>query len=253
RGLRTDATAVLNRDDAFYDGWAASSSASLQVSFGLHAEADYRAENIRQQDAEGVLAIEFDLVYPDGRVALRLPMAGIHNVMNALAATAAGMAAGASADAVVAGLSEIRNVAGRLRVCRSDCGAVVYDDSYNANPASVTAAINFLSALDGERWLVLGDMGELGSDAAAQHSAIGTLARKEGIERLLTVGPLSRNAAESFGDDAASFDSAAELTAVLHKELGPNTKVLVKASRYMALDKVVAALVDGATIQEGAG
>jgi UDP-N-acetylmuramoyl-tripeptide--D-alanyl-D-alanine ligase len=156
-----------------------------------------------------------------------------------LAAAAAAMAAGASLEDVRSGLAASSNVPGRLRAFRSTQGAMIFDDSYNANPDSVAAAIAFLEDLDDEPWLVLGDMGELGPDAAALHRGMGELARDAGIRGLLCVGELSRETAAGFGTGAQWFNSVDELEVALATQLKAGRNVLIKGSRFMGLDQVV--------------
>jgi UDP-N-acetylmuramoyl-tripeptide--D-alanyl-D-alanine ligase len=154
------------------------------------------------------------------------------------------LAAGATLEHVAAGLSAARPVAGRQvqRVLAS--GAVLIDDSYNANPGSVGAAIETLAIGGGEAWLVLGDMRELGEGELLLHAEIGERARRAGLKRLYTVGTLAREASRAFGDGATHFDDQAALVAALREALGPGVRCLVKGSRSSAMDKVVAALAD---------
>lgn len=235
-------TAVLNRDDLFFEQWSEQIGDARLQSFGLDPEADFRAEDIDLVDQDGQPAFEFRLVAPAGETRVVLPLAGRHNVANALAAAAAAVSAGASLEHIRAGLAASDNVPGRLRAFRSRKGAMIYDDSYNANPDSVTAAIAFLEGLDGEPWLVLGDMGELGPDAASLHRGMGELARDAGIRGLFCVGELSREAATGFGNGARWFETLEELEEALQAELHPGRNVLIKGSRFMGLDRIVAGI-----------
>jgi UDP-N-acetylmuramoyl-tripeptide--D-alanyl-D-alanine ligase len=164
----------------------------------------------------------------------------------ALAAAALALAAGAPLDAIVAGLQEAQPVAGRQVAYRLDNGATVVDDSYNANPGSVAAAIATLAASGSEAWLVLGDMKELGPEAEALHAQIGAQARDARLARLWTVGALSRAASAAFGARAVHFDSQEALVAALQAAMretdAARLRLLVKGSRSSAMDKVVAAL-----------
>jgi UDP-N-acetylmuramoyl-tripeptide--D-alanyl-D-alanine ligase len=238
-GLGADGAAVLNRDDRFFAHWSGRIGAARLHSFGLSTAADFRADNIRAAVRSGQTGYEFDLVTPIGSCAVWLPLAGKHNVLNALAATAATVAAGATLADVCVGLRSSRNVAGRLRAFSAAAGATIYDDSYNANPDSVTAAIMFLAEQAGESCLVLGDMGEIGPDALALHRAIGKVARDAGIQKLWCVGELSRATAAGYGDGARWFESIAELGEFLQGELQPGRNILIKASRFMGLDRLV--------------
>lgn len=244
--LSTDGTAVVNRDDRFYPKWWERNASRRRVTFGLHPDADYRATDIVIAGG-GDMEIRFRLHSPAGAADVRLAMAGGHNVLNALAATAASCAAGADLDAVVIGLAGVRNVAGRLRqVPARGRGVRLYDDTYNANPGSVRAAIAFLEALQGERWLVLGDMAELGPDSPAMHSEMGEAARKAGIVRLFCAGTQSRAAAEAFGVNAEWRESVPELAEAVQGALQtatrPGVTILVKGSRSMGMERVVQSL-----------
>ena len=238
-GLPASAVAVVNRDDPFYKYWRGLRQDLRYRSFGLTADAEFRATDIHPTNGDG---LEFLLVSPVGNVPLRLPMAGSHNIVNALAAAAATTAAGASLEAVRAGLAGMINVKGRLRAEPGPAGSTIYDDSYNANPGSVAAAIRFLSGLGGKRWFVLGDMAELGPDEIALHREVGALAAHSGIDRFYCVGTLSRHAAEAFGPRAHWAAEVATLAEMLRPELSPEVRLLVKGSRSAGLERLVRAL-----------
>jgi UDP-N-acetylmuramoyl-tripeptide--D-alanyl-D-alanine ligase len=142
-------------------------------------------------------------------------------------------------EIIAAGLQRFGGVAGRLQRKTARNGATLIDDTYNANPASMRAAIGVLEQIGGKRVLVLGDMGELGDGAAALHAEIGAEARRAGIEKLYALGELSRNAAQAFGSGARHFERIEDLLAELEKELDANTTVLVKGSRFMKMERVV--------------
>ena len=174
---------------------------------------------------------------------------GRHNVANALAAIAAATAAGASLGAVQRGLSEFRPLDGRLDTKAATQGAAVIDDTYNANPDSVRAAIAVLARVAGARWLVLGDMGELGDQGVAFHREIGEYARAAGIDRLLTTGELAAHAVASFGPGGEHFQDIETLIAATDAKLRSNgaaVTLLVKGSRFMRMERVVAALTAAA-------
>lgn len=242
-GLAAGGTAVVNRDDRFFQSWWDRSAAHRRVSFGLHPDAHFHAGEITARVApDGAAEIRFRLHAPAGTVPVRLAMAGAHNVMNALAASACAVSAGAPLDAVVAGLAEVRNVPGRLRRVAARGRFALYDDTYNANPGSVRAAIAFLGGLEGERWLVLGDMAELGPDSAAMHGEMGEAARSAGISRLYCAGAHSREAAKAFGGNAQWRESVDELAALVGGAARDGITVLVKGSRSMGMERVVQAL-----------
>ena len=245
--------AVINADDAFAPYFAERAHGRQLIRFGLDASADVSAREL-QLDAAGA---RFVLVTPHGERPVTLAMTGRHNVRNALAATALALGAGASLDAIGAGLEAARPVAGRLVTHRLGNGATLVDDSYNANPGSLNAAIELLATTvsgGGEAWLVLGDMRELGADAEALHAEGGRRAKAAGIARLYALGPLSAAATEAFGEGARHFDSHAALVAALHADLAvfvgvapTRLQVLVKGSRGSAMDRIVAALLPSPT------
>jgi UDP-N-acetylmuramoyl-tripeptide--D-alanyl-D-alanine ligase len=183
-------------------------------------------------------------------VAIELRMGGKHNVMNALAAAAAATAAGAKLEHVATGLATVRAVAGRLQFKMTANGAWLIDDSYNANPSSVRAGIEVLAGLDGRKWLVLGDMAELGDFAESSHTEIGVFAREHGIERLFATGSLAALAVESFGPGGQWFAEANALAEALHAA-PPDVRMLIKGSRVNRLERVVEALIASPTGQTG--
>jgi UDP-N-acetylmuramoyl-tripeptide--D-alanyl-D-alanine ligase len=241
-GLPTGAVAVVNRDDPFHDYWRGLRQDAAYRSFGLSPAADFRAVDIVATNGDG---LGFRLVSPAGEVVIRLPMAGSHNIQNALAATAATTAAGATLEAVRAGLADMVNVKGRLRPEPGPGGCTIYDDSYNANPGSVAAAIRFLAGLPGQRWFVLGDMAELGPDEISLHREVGVLAAHSGIDRFYCVGPLARHAAEGFGSRAKWAADVATMAEVIRPDLSSDVHLLVKGSRSAGLERLVRALTAG--------
>jgi UDP-N-acetylmuramoyl-tripeptide--D-alanyl-D-alanine ligase len=179
-----------------------------------------------------------------GGISMRLSLLGRHNVLNALAAGSAALAAGASLVDIQAGLEKLKTISGRLEVKRGRHGARVLDDTYNANPGSLAAGVEVLKAASGERVLVLGDMGELGDAAHDIHRRVGQLAKSLGIEHLYALGELSRAAVEAFGKGAKHFDSHEALIKALRKTLHDGSTVLVKGSRLMKMEQVVAGIVE---------
>jgi len=232
--------AVLNADDHYFPLWQSMAADLDVISFGYSPAAGVRAADV-QTDSRGST---FRLALQQETATVRLPLPGSHNVINACAAAAVARAAGLDTAAIVAGLEAVRPVGGRLRAHDGVCGARLYDDSYNANPSSVIAAAEFLAAQEGASWFVLGDMGELGSDAAELHRAAGRGLRRAGIDRLFATGPLSREAVAGFGADAAWFDDVDALIAAVRGALAKDVNVLVKGSRFMRMERVVAALRD---------
>ncbi len=229
----------VNADDAFALHFLEGLHGKRVLKFGLDAAADVRARDVRSTP-EGS---RFVLITAAGEIAITLPMPGIHNVRNALAASAMALAVGATLAQVQAGLQAVQPVAGRLIAHRLSTGAVLVDDSYNANPGSVAAAIDTLASGAGQAWLVLGDMRELGADALLLHAQVGQQAKAAGIARLFTLGPLSAHAANAFGAGAQQFDSHAALAEALGNALRAGVTVLVKGSRGSAMDNIVTALL----------
>ena len=166
-------------------------------------------------------------------------------IANALAAASMALAAGLDIEQIRAGLEAAAPVAGRGVARRLASGAELIDDSYNANPGSTHAAIDTLAAGGGEAWLVLGDMRELGEDEVALHAEAGRRAKAAGIARLYTMGPLAAHAATAFGEGAHHFDTHEALAEALAGGLREGVRVLVKGSRGSAMDRVVAALLQG--------
>ena len=237
--LPADGVAVINADDAFAPYFSERAHGRRIVRIGLEASADITARDIHLA-GEGS---RFELVTPHGEVAIALPMPGRHNVRNALAAAAMALGAGASLEQVRDGLNSVQPVAGRLVAHRLRSGAVLVDDSYNANPGSLDAAIDTLAASGDQGWLVLGDMRELGADEVALHAQAGMRAKAAGIARLYTLGTLSQAAADAFGAGARGFASHAALADALGPELHAGVRVLVKGSRGSAMDKIVKSLL----------
>ena len=230
--------AVLNADDDYFDYWSELVRDVQLLSFGFSDSADVRATDI----AANTTGTQFTLHIGCDRVDVSLPLAGVHNVRNACAAAAVAHAVGISRDEIRAGLESVSPVGGRLQPVRGVSGATLFDDSYNANPLSVVAAAEFIAALPGESWLVLGDMKELGDDAAELHREVGEAARASGVSRLFAYGDLASNAAEGFGEHASWFASLDALVDDLCEDLTEDVNVLVKGSRSMRMERVVDAL-----------
>ena len=234
-GLKEGGVAVINRDDAFFDYWRELCAGRRVVSFGLDPSADFRAADVRV-GAE----LDFRMETPVGGTDVHLPMAGRHNVRNALAAAAAALAAVPSC-VTCASLAAMRNVPGRLCAVAGPRGSTLYDDTYNANPGSVKAAIEFLADLDGERWLVLGDMRELGADERALHREVGGLAIRHKLDRLYGVGELARRrwtvSVPARNGSPTSRRSPRAISADLAAGVGAR-----ESSRGMGMERLVQAL-----------
>ncbi len=239
-GTSAEGVIVLNADDAYFPLWKDLARGRRIVRFGLQAPAEVTAE-LREEEMGGA-GSRFELRLPGAAIAVNLPLPGRHNVMNALAAAACAWALGRDAPAIRAGLEGMRPAHGRLEIVPGLSGSRVIDDSYNANPASLKAALEVLRREPGEHWLVLGDMGELGEDAEAHHREAGRMARAAGVLRLYGIGPLTRLAVEAFGSGARHFDDYDELIAALRAGVGGGTTVLIKGSRAMHMETIVQAI-----------
>ena len=235
--LPPDGVAVFPALDEFTPLWRELAGTRRCVTFG---EGDVRCEAAQWQD--GAWAVR--IATPQGAFDTRLAIAGRHNVTNALAATACAVAAGVPLQAIAQGLAAFEPVKGRSRAFSVRAGGrvlTVVDDSYNANPDSVRAAIDVLAGLPGPRLLVLGDMGEVGDQGPAFHAEVGAYARERGIERLLAHGPQAIHAAMAFGG-GRHFDDMAALTDAVRTHLPQCASIAVKGSRFMRMERVVDAL-----------
>jgi UDP-N-acetylmuramoyl-tripeptide--D-alanyl-D-alanine ligase len=241
--LPADGIAVINADDGYAEQWRAVAAPRRVLAFSLEQRVDVRSleHALAPDGARARIAL------PGGTADVRLAIPGLHNVRNALAAAAAATAAGATPEAVARGLGAFRSVKGRLQVGRGVRGATIIDDSYNANPDSVLAAIDVLAAAAGTRVLLLGDMGEVGEQGAAFHDEVGRQARARGVHHLLAAGELTREAVRAFGAGAEHFDDVTALAARARALATPETTLLVKGSRFMRMERVVAALGEGGT------
>ena len=237
--LGASGVAVFPADDAFAPLWHAMAGSRPMLTFALQGAADVTAQAVWAGDQWSVA-----MQSPAGAAAFSLQVAGVHNVKNALAAAACALAAGCPLDAIARGLETFAPVKGRSQVksfSRDGKAVTLVDDSYNANPDSVRAAIDVLAALPAPRWLVLGDMGEVGNEGPAFHREVGAYARERGIDALWTAGELSLHASTAFGA-ARHFASVGELINAL-PQAPASAAVLVKGSRFMKMEQVVAALM----------
>ena len=248
QGLADSGTAVINADDAFARLWFDLASTHRTLTFGFGASAAVHARDIRATDG-GPQA--FILVTPHGEVAVNLPLAGRHNCLNALAASAAATAVGATLADIKSGLEHMNPVDGRLQMRAGIRGARIIDDTYNANPSSVSAALRVLASYGSgtPKWFVLGDMAELGGDAAELHASVGREAQRLGIERVYAVGDLAVRAADAFGAGARHHARHEDLIDELRSDIAAAGTagapvILVKGSRSMHMERVVVALLE---------
>jgi len=238
-GLTDAGIAVFNADDPHAGLWRESNARRCVVDFGIGQPASVRGQ-YQPRDFGSALAITL----PHACLEIALQVPGEHNAMNALAAAAAAFALDVSLRSIDVGLSGFTGVKGRLQRKPALHGSTFLDDTYNANPDSVKAALAVLAQQPGRKVLVLGDMGELGADAVAMHAQIGQAARAAGVDRLLALGDLSKETVAAFGAGAMHFERIQELLAELENELAPGTTVLVKGSRFMQMERVVQSFME---------
>tara|TARA_R110002049_G_scaffold269977_1_gene446898 strand:+ start:186 stop:1598 length:1413 start_codon:yes stop_codon:yes gene_type:complete len=238
-GLSTRGIAVFNADDPHAWLWRESNAQRSVTDFGLTQQAA-----VRGRYEPIAFGSAFTLVLPNGTLDIALQVPGEHNVMNALAAATTASALNVSHRSIAQGLSGFAGVKGRLQRKSALNGSTFIDDTYNANPDSVKAALTVLAQQAGKKVLVMGDMGELGEDAAAMHAQIGLTARDAGVDRLLVLGELTKETAGAFGVGAMHFERIQELLAELENELTADTTVLVKGSRFMQMERVVQSFMD---------
>ena len=238
--LPPDGVAIINADDAHASQWRTLAAPRATRTFGLHAKADVSAE-FDQQGAQTHLK----MTLPNGHAQATLHIAGSHNVRNALAAAAATSVVGAGAAAIGLGLSAFRPGKGRLQQSIGARGEVLIDDTYNANPDSVRAAIDILASMRGSRILVLGDMGEVGTHGAAYHAEVGQYARERGVEQLFCLGDMTRSSIASFGAGGEHFIDIDALMKRLASVSSDRATILVKGSRFMRMERVIAQLRSG--------
>ncbi|RON09303.1 UDP-N-acetylmuramoyl-tripeptide--D-alanyl-D-alanine ligase [Pseudomonas brassicacearum] len=238
-GLDADGVAVLNLDDKAFDIWKKRAAGRQVLSFALNdSRADFHASDL-DRDARGCSS--FKLHSPQGVEHVQLNLLGNHNVANALAAAAAAHALGVSLFGIATGLNAVQPVKGRAVAQLATNGMRVIDDSYNANPTSMCAAVDILAGFSGRTVLVLGDIGELGEWAEQGHRDVGAYASGK-VSALYAVGPMMAHSVAAFGEQARHFANQADLIAALGAEHDTNTTILIKGSRSAAMENVVAAL-----------
>jgi UDP-N-acetylmuramoyl-tripeptide--D-alanyl-D-alanine ligase len=233
-GLSSQGIAVVNMHDRFGSYWRELAGQRRVIGFGVNANDDVVGEFSEQS---------LHIHHAGESVEAHLHVAGEHNQHNALAAAATAIALNIPLQTVRDGLEDFEGVAGRLRAYGGHKDATIIDDTYNANPDSVRAAIDVLAAKPGKRYLVLGDMGELGANAPAMHADIGAYARHAALDGLFALGTLTEQTVIELGRDGWHFESSEDLLEELEKVLAPNVTVLVKGSRFMKMERVVEKLV----------
>jgi UDP-N-acetylmuramoyl-tripeptide--D-alanyl-D-alanine ligase len=243
-GLADNGIAVINADSEFADYWRSLNTSHQVLTFGLSDHADVRGEIIAHEPVS-----TFKLHYQGASITLTLPVPGAHNIMNAMAAAAASLAAGATLQEIAQGLQNFAGVKGRLQLKTAANGANVIDDTYNANPDSMKAALDVLQNYRQRTWFVMGDMGELGSDAEDMHAMVGRYAKEHGINNMCALGTHTQAAVQAFGSHGQHFDSLEALVIALKNNIAADDVVLVKGSRFMQMERVVNALVETKTAE----
>lgn len=236
-GLHENAVAVINADDPFAALWQELAGKRKTLLFGLTPSAAVWA-TYELGEQQSLLRLRT----PIGEAEMQLAVAGLHNVKNALAATAVAVALDLPLEVIAEGLRQYQGVKGRLQVQAALSGAKLIDDTYNANPESMRAAIDVLARIPGQRILIMGDMGELGQKAQACHAEVGEYAKASGIDHLYTLGLMAQQAGAAFGVGAEHFDQMTPLLEQVKKQLNPQSTVLVKGSRFMKMERVVEGL-----------
>lgn len=242
--LATDGVAVINRDDEFYDFWCDLAKSRKKVAFGFSEQADLRAENISTELRSNGYVTEFDLktVGCEG-LTIKLNLAGEHNVKNALAAIAAALQFHIDWQDIKRGLETVKPVTGRMQPLRGRKGNLIIDDTYNANPSSLNAALTVLDA-NQTNWLILGAFGELGADSVEIHRQMGDSIKAMPVQRLFATGELARHSVDAFGFGGQYFETQQQLIAALDEAVTGQETLLVKGSRSQKMENVVAAMVD---------
>jgi UDP-N-acetylmuramoyl-tripeptide--D-alanyl-D-alanine ligase len=235
--LPSDGIAVINADDEYAAVWRSAAGARPLLGFGIDGPCE-----VAGRFFERGLGGRLDIATPRGTVVTALELPGRHNARNACAAVAATQAAGAAPEAAERGLNNFGGVRGRLQRKEGLHGALVIDDTYNANPDSMRAAVDVLAALPGKRVFVIGDMGEVGEAGGQYHDELGGYAKSMGVDRLLCLGELSPAAAHTFGEGGSHYTRLDDLIRALKPELDERTTVLVKGSRFMRMERVVDAI-----------
>lgn len=242
KGLSQHKLAIINQDSQFSDFWKGKLDRQKCQTFSLDQDSDFKAEEVTL-NLDG--CAQFDLVTPQGKIYLTLPVPGMHNVSNALVAAALAMGVGASLEDIKLGLPLMAQAGGRLNVKQLTNQVKILDDTYNANVASVNAAIDLLASFSGRRILVLGDMGELGEKARYYHQQVGEYAKESKIDNLYTLGVLSQSASEAFNGRGCHFSDMDELMERIISDIGNEKRdisILVKGSRSAKMERVVVAL-----------
>lgn len=246
QGVKADGCCVINLDDQFSGQWLAQLKNRGLLSFSLKNT----AANCFASDIEAAgTGQRFTIELLGRSLPIELPVAGYHNVRNALAAACCAYAVGASDEAIIAGLAKFAPVSGRMKYCRGPQGSTIIDDSYNANPGSVRAAIDVLADIQGANILVMGDMGELGEESYLHHAEIGAYASEKSLQAVFTIGPLAQAVSENFTGPSKHFDTQdALIDHLLSVVTDSDCTVLIKGSRSARMDLIAEAMIHGENV-----
>lgn len=239
QNLNANGVAIVNADEHYLEILQTQVGERMQISFGMEKPADVSGKKIASDQIE--------IITPVGNIRVKPQVTGMHALLNILAAACVGLALGLDLEDIKSGIENTKAVPGRLVRVNGLGGAVVLDDSYNANPASLAAALDVQAQEPGEHWLVLGDMGELGDESIFMHQKAGEIAKEFGVTKLFAIGDLTQHSVEKFGAGAAHFNSHSALVKKLQDELMGGICVLIKGSRAMQLEKVVKAIQTNTT------
>lgn len=242
-GLGPKGVAVLNKDDDFFALWQQIAKDRKVVSFGLDQTADVTAKEVQSGVENNEFVTRFVLSSAGEEIDINLALAGKHNVINALAAAACCLNLGINLAQIKQGLEKMQPVIGRLQPLVGKKGELVIDDTYNANPSSVKAALAVLVQCKGEPWFVMGALAEMGVDSVKKHKELGELVKSMNVVRLMTIGSDAESTSSAFGDGATFFETQQQLIEYLDQQLKGNEVVLVKGSRSQKMENIVAALV----------
>jgi UDP-N-acetylmuramoyl-tripeptide--D-alanyl-D-alanine ligase len=252
-GLADAGVAVINADDDYANYWQTLNKGKKIITFGLDAFCASNAADVTATYTESNGVNQIQLVTPNGNISFSLDLLGKHNVLNALAASAVAVALGITNADIARGLKRFGGVKGRLQRKNGINGAALIDDTYNANPDSMKAAIDVLAAQTGKQVFVMGDMAELGKDSEQMHAEIGAYAKQKGIAQLLALGDMTTHAVKAFGAHGEHFASLEANIHAASRAMQKDAVVLVKGSRFMQMERVVDALEEKLTVQQMLG
>ncbi|MCK5904085.1 MAG: UDP-N-acetylmuramoyl-tripeptide--D-alanyl-D-alanine ligase, partial [Gammaproteobacteria bacterium] len=242
--LTGDGIVILNIDDPFFPLWMEIAKDRKVVTFGLDIKAEVNAQAIFSEIKNNKFYTHFTLLTEKGEINIKLKLAGKHNVINALPAVASCLQLGIELEQIKQGLENLEPVAGRLQPLVDEQDNLFIDDTYNANPSSLKAPLNVLMQCNGDHWVILGALAEMGACSKQIHKELGAQIKSMGVVRLFTVGADAKYTVEGFGEGAEFFTSQERLIKALKKELKSNTTLLVKGSRTQKMENVVAAFIN---------